>query len=71
MKELEREKKLLQREVDLRDDLHGIGDGLNTKSLVETEREIYETIKVGTVLCRPKKHLFYSLGLNPNTHSWP
>ncbi len=45
VKELEREKKLLQREVELRDDLHGMGDA-STRSLVETEREIYETIKV-------------------------
>ena len=46
VKELEREKKLLQREVDLRDDLHGVSDRFGGQSLVDTEREIYETIKV-------------------------
>ena len=46
VKELEREKKLLQRQVDLRDDLHGVSDRFGGQSLVDTEREIYETIKV-------------------------
>ena len=53
VKELEREKKLLQREVDLRDDLHGVSDRFGGQSLVDTEREIYETIKVRVWIIGP------------------
>ncbi len=67
VKELEREKKLMARELDLKEDLKGLSEH-GGGSLIDTEREIYDTIKVGRQnICSGSLELSYSIKIIMDT----